>query len=174
MFFRKFIYLHNFFSDDYRKNIAEIFENKILPQDPSFYIQNASVTDPNLAPTGKSTIYVLVPVPNLTADINWPEVKENYTELVLKQIETKTELKDIRNHIEIQRVITPQQWQDDMNVYNGAVFNLAHTIPQMLYMRPHNQFSELKNLYIVGGGTHPGSGLPTIIESGRICADLIN
>ena len=67
---------------------------------------------------------------------------------------------------------TPAGWEDDYNVYRGAVFNLAHTIDQMLYFRPHNEFEEL-GCYLVGGGTHPGSGLPTIYESGRISAGLI-
>jgi phytoene desaturase len=60
-----------------------------------------------------------------------------------------------------------------MNVYKGATFNLAHNIGQMLLLRPHNQFEEFKRCYLVGGGTHPGSGLPTIYESGRITAELI-
>ena len=62
----------------------------------------------------------------------------------------------------------------DMNVQFGATFNLAHSLNQMLYLRPRNKFEELDNCYLVGGGTHPGSGLPTIYESGRIAANLIS
>lgn len=166
---------HNiFFAEDYKENIAEIFEKKTLPQDPSFYIQNASVTDPTLAPEGKSTIYVLVPVPNLSADIDWMVEKAKYRDLVLKQIAERTEMKDIAEHIEIERVVTPLDWRDKIDVFKGAVFNIAHTLGQMLYLRPHNEFESLPGLYLVGGGTHPGSGLPTILESGRIAADLID
>jgi phytoene desaturase len=60
-----------------------------------------------------------------------------------------------------------------MNIQFGATFNLAHSLNQMLYFRPRNKFEELNNCYLVGGGTHPGSGLPTIYESGRIAANLI-
>jgi phytoene desaturase len=60
-----------------------------------------------------------------------------------------------------------------MNVYEGATFNLAHNWAQLLYLRPRNKFDELDNCYLVGGGTHPGSGLPTIYQSGRIAANLI-
>ncbi len=164
-----------FFAKDYKENIAEIFDKKSLPQDPSFYIQNASVTDDTLAPEGKSALYVLVPVPNLSAkDIDWNEQKEVYKELVLKKIAEKTEFKDIKDQIEFERVITPLDWERKVNVYKGAVFNLAHTLGQMLYLRPHNKFESIPGLFIVGGGTHPGSGLPTILESGRITADLID
>jgi phytoene desaturase len=163
-----------FFASDYKHNIEEIFESKTLPQDPSFYLHNASVTDDTLAPEGKSALYVLVPVPNLTAQIDWQTQKDTYTKLVLDAIAKKTELTDIHDQIEVMRVITPLDWEKEVNVYKGAVFNLAHTLGQMLYLRPHNKFESIKNLFLVGGGTHPGSGLPTILESGRITADLIS
>jgi phytoene desaturase len=83
-------------------------------------------------------------------------------------------MEDIRDHIEVEKTITPHQWEQDYNVYQGATFNLAHNLSQMLYFRPHNKFDELKNLYLVGGGTHPGSGLPTIYISGIVTAGLIS
>jgi len=166
---------HNiFFAKDYKHNIEQIFNSKELPEDPSFYIQNASVTDATLAPEGKSTIYVLVPVPNLDASIDWTVQKKQYRDLIIKMISEKTEMKDIENHIEVERIISPSDWESKINVYKGAVFNLSHTVGQMLYLRPHNKFKEVDGLYLVGGGTHPGSGLPTIVESGRITADLIS
>ncbi|MEI7511606.1 MAG: phytoene desaturase family protein [Candidatus Peregrinibacteria bacterium] len=166
---------HNiFFGAEYKKNLEEISDAKVLPQDPAFYIQNACITDSSLAPEGKSTIYVLVPVPNKEANIDWTVEKEKYRDLIIQKIEQRTELKDISKHIEVERIITPDDWKNDMYVYRGAVFNLAHTLQQMLYLRPHNKYDDIDNFYIVGGGTHPGSGLPTILESGRIAADLIS
>ena len=103
----------------------------------------------------------------------WDKEKMRYRDLVLDKIAAKTPMKDIREQIEVEEIITPRQWRDDKYVYKGAVFNLAHTLGQMLYLRPHNQFEDIPGLYIVGGGTHPGSGLPTIVESGRIVAAMI-
>lgn len=60
-----------------------------------------------------------------------------------------------------------------MNVYEGATFNLGHQLSQMMYFRPHNRFQDVDNCWLVGGGTHPGSGLPTIYESARITAKAI-
>jgi phytoene desaturase len=165
---------HNIiFSDDYFKNVKEISETKELSKDPSIYIQNASVIDPTLAPEGKSTLYVLVPVPNNSSNIDWNKEKKLFRELIIKTIKEKTELKDLEDNIEVEKIITPFDWENEYSVYKGATFNLSHEIFQMLYFRPHNKFQEFNNCYLVGGGTHPGSGLPTIYESGRISASMI-
>lgn len=165
---------HNIiFADDYRANIKDITEDFVPSDDTSFYVQNASVTDKTLAPKGKSAIYVLVPTTNNKSNINWEAEKDKVRERVLDLMETKGGFSDIRKHIEEEKIITPQNWEDDYNVYLGAVFNLGHQISQMLFLRPHNRFECFKNCYLVGGGTHPGSGLPTIYESGRISADLL-
>jgi phytoene desaturase len=161
-----------FFAGDYQGNIRDIFERKVLSEDISFYVRNASVTDPSLAPPGHSSVYVLVPVPNQTAKIDWGREQKVFRERVLQAIERRANMKDLTSHIREEIVFTPDTWQS-RNIQFGATFNLAHTLKQMLYFRPHNQFEELDNCYLVGGGTHPGSGLPTIYESGRIAANLI-
>ena len=81
-------------------------------------------------------------------------------------------MKDLREHIVEERIISPRGWEQ-ADIFLGATFNLAHTINQMLYLRPHNRMRGYDNLYLVGGGTHPGSGLPTIYESGRISSNLL-
>ena len=163
-----------FFAKEYKKNVEQIFNEKTLPEDPSFYIQNAGATDTTLAPDGHSTLYVLVPVPNQKdTKVDWAIEKKHYRDLVIQKIIAKTGLIDLEEHIKVEKVITPADWQNDMDVYDGAVFNLSHSLDQMLYLRPHNRLEGYKDFYVVGGGTHPGSGLPTIMESGRIVADLI-
>ena len=82
-------------------------------------------------------------------------------------------MKDLREHIVARQILTPKGWEDS-GIFLGATFNLAHTLRQMLYFRPQNKLKGFDNLYLVGGGTHPGSGLPTIYESGRITANLID
>lgn len=161
-----------FFARDYRANIRDIFQNKVLSDEISFYVRNASVTDPTLAPPGHSAVYVLVPVPNLTASIDWSREKEPFRERVLNALETRAGMTDLRQHIREEIVFTPQTWAD-MGIQYGATFNLSHKLSQMLYLRPRNKFEELDRCYLVGGGTHPGSGLPSIYESGRIAANLI-
>jgi phytoene desaturase len=165
---------HNIvFAEDYTTNIANIFRNKILSKDFSFYVQNASVTDDSLAPAGKSALYVLVPMPNNQSGIDWDNTCAELREQVLNALETRLGLTDIREHIVCEKIITPKTWATEENVFLGATFSLSHKFSQLLYWRPHNKFQELDHCYLVGGGTHPGSGLPTIYESARISANLI-
>ncbi|WGI17183.1 phytoene desaturase family protein [Methanonatronarchaeum sp. AMET-Sl] len=166
---------HNIFiTEDYKENFREIESQKVLPKDPSFYVANPSKTDSTMAPDGHSALYVLVPIPNLKADIDWEEEKTRYRELILDLLKNKAGLLDIEEHIQYEKIITPQDWQEEYNVEYGATFNLAHNLKQMLSFRPRNDFEEYKSMWLVGGGTNPGSGLPTIYESGRITANLIN
>jgi phytoene desaturase len=162
------------FSGDYRAYLKAVAVDKRLSDDVSFYVRNASVTDPTLAPEGHTAIYVLVPVPNNSSSIDWPSEEERFRDVVIDRMAERTAMTDIREHIRELETISPRQWEEERGVYNGATFNLAHRVRQMLYFRPHNEFEELRNCFLVGGGTHPGSGLPTIYESGRITANLLS
>jgi phytoene desaturase len=154
---------------EYERNLAEI-TNGILPAEPSLYVQHAGATDPTMAPPGHTSLYVLVPVPNLRAGIDWAKETPRYRALVLKRLESLG-LTDIESRIRYERIVTPEDWRDEFDVFEGATFNLSHDLGQMLYFRPHNRFG--RGLYLVGGGTHPGSGLPVIFEGARITARLL-
>ncbi|MGL4976514.1 MAG: phytoene desaturase family protein [Cetobacterium sp.] len=162
------------FAKDYKKNVDKISEHKSVGGDFSFYIQNPSVSDENLAPKDKSAVYILVPVANNKSKIDWQLEKDDFVQLLLDKVEKIGEFRGIRNHIEEMKVITPIDWEEHYDVYNGAVFNLSHDLGQMLWLRPRNKLEGYENLFLVGGGTHPGSGLPTIYASARIVADLID
>jgi phytoene desaturase len=158
---------------DYAENLDAIERRKVLPEDPSFYVQNACVTDPTLAPAGKSGLYVLVPVPHEGPNVDWAREKARYRALALRQL-TKLGLPaDLERRVLVERVITPDDWRDGHEVHLGATFNLAHDLRQMLHLRPHNRYQDLDSVYLVGGGTHPGSGLPVIFESARISSRLL-
>jgi phytoene desaturase len=161
------------FSKDYETFVRNIFDSKDLPDDLSIYIRNSCVTDSTDAPKGKSAIYILVPVPNQFSEIEWEKHKAEFRDQVIQSLQDRTVMKDLSEHIEYEKVITPNDWEHGFNVYKGATFNLAHNLTQMLSLRPHNKFEEFEDCYLVGGGTHPGSGLPTIYESGRITANMI-
>lgn len=161
------------FAKDYRKNVEEITKSKLLSEDPSIYIQNAIVTDETVAPEGKSTLYILVPVPNNSSGIDWSKAAGPFRDMVLNMISEKLGVEDIREFIEQERIISPADWEKDIHVYKGATFNLGHQLSQMLVFRPRNKFEELDQCWLVGGGTHPGSGLPIILESARITANGI-
>ncbi|MBB2165269.1 phytoene desaturase [Gluconacetobacter sp. 1b LMG 1731] len=163
-----------FLSREYQKNFAEVEAGLTLPQDPSLYVQNACVTDPGLAPAGFSTLYVLMPVGHLREDgLDWSEeTRARARALVLARLRDAG-FPDLEHRIRFEKIVTPQDWEDEMDVHRGAVFNLAHSLDQMLYLRPHNRFEDLERVYLVGGGTHPGSGLPVIFSGARVSCALL-
>ncbi len=157
---------------DYLKNLGEIETRHVLSDDPSFYVQNACVTDPSLAPEGMSTLYVLVPVTHQHPNVDWSAEKDRFRALTLAQL-SKIGLTDVSERIRFERVVTPADWEHTHQIYRGATFNLAHNLAQMLHLRPRNRFEDVDSVYLVGGGTHPGSGLPVIFESARITSRLL-
>ena len=157
---------------DYEKNLDEIDRLKVLSEDPSFYVQNAGITDSSLAPKGMSTLYVLVPVAHQSPQIDWKSQSRMFRERVVSQM-ARLGLHDVKERIRFEKIITPDDWQNSYRIFRGATFNLAHNLGQMLHARPRNHFDDLKHVYLVGGGTHPGSGLPVIYESARITARLV-
>lgn len=158
-------------SKDYEANLDDIENRRQLSDAPSFYVQNACVTDPGLAPPGKSTLYILLPVPHQTGNVDWSREARRYRDLALDRL-SLIGLGDVRDRIETEIMITPDDWDRDYEIHLGAVFNLSHTFAQLLHKRPRNRFDELEGVYLTGGGTHPGSGLPVIFESARISTNL--
>ena len=161
------------FARDYRKCLDEITRTKVVSDDLSLYVRNAATLDPSCAPEGHSALYVLAPVPNNTSGIDWEQQRAVYRENILQILEQRTSFTDIREHIREELIVTPADWEKKISVFLGATFNMGHSWDQMLYFRPHNKFELFDNTYLVGGGTHPGSGLPTIFESARISSSLI-
>jgi len=164
---------HNIYiAKDYERNLREIERDHVLSDDPSVYVQNAGVTDLTLAPKGHSTVYVLVPVTHQHDNVNWAKERERFRAVALKQIENLG-FADLEPRIRFERVVTPADWDTSAQIHLGATFNLAHSFSQMLHLRPRNRFEDVDGVYLVGGGTHPGSGLPVIFESARITARLL-
>jgi phytoene desaturase len=157
---------------DYTRNLEDIETRHVLSDDPSFYVQNACVTDPSLAPSGSSTLYVLVPVTHQHPNVDWKTEAPRFRQLALRQLE-KIGVHDVERRIRFERMVTPADWDQKYEIHIGSTFNLAHNLRQMLHFRPRNRFEDLEGVYLVGGGTHPGSGLPVIFESARITSKLL-
>jgi phytoene desaturase len=162
-----------YLSAEYRRNIAEIEAGAAPPTEPSFYVQNACVTDPALAPPGHSTLYVLVPVGNRSGGaIDWQREQAKFRAITIERL-GRLGIHDIEKRIVFEKMLTPQGWEDEHAIHRGATFNLSHSLDQMLCFRPRNRFEDLDGVYLVGGGTHPGSGLPVIFEGARITSRLL-
>ncbi|MBI1337803.1 MAG: phytoene desaturase [Phycisphaera sp.] len=161
-----------FLAKDYEKNLHEIEKSHTLSDNPSFYVQNACVTDPTLAPAGMSTLYVLAPVTHEHPNVDWSNQVSHFRKRVMSQLE-KIGLHGLEKRVRYEKILTPASWQSEMAIHKGATFNLAHSFDQMLHLRPRNRFEDVRGMYLVGGGTHPGSGLPVIFESSKITSGLI-
>lgn len=159
------------FSKDYPAYLTSLMDNA-LSEDFSYYMHNPSKLDPTLAPEGHSSLYILAPVPNLKLKVDWDAYGKSLRDKIISDIENRFGI-DLSSHIRVEKTYTPKDWLEKDHIHLGAVFNLSHGYDQMLFNRPHNRFEEIRNLYLVGGGTHPGSGLPTIYQSACIAMDLI-
>jgi phytoene desaturase len=162
-----------YLSDASRRTDRAALEDQAVDlDDPPFYALNPTVSDPSGAPAGHSTLYVLVPTPNTHQPLDWNHVERHMREKIPQWLQ-KVGLKGIEKHIKATRTFTAETWRDDFNVHRGAVFNLSHTWMQLGPMRPKVKSEDIDGLYWVGGGTHPGSGLLTIMESANIAAHHI-
>ncbi len=156
---------------DYPATLTDIERDHALSTDPPFYLQNASVTDPSLAPEGCSSLYALFPVTHQHENVDWRKQKESFRARALRQLERVGV--EVEGRILFERDFTPDNWSSEFELHLGSTFSMTHSFRQMLHLRPRNRFEDLQSVYLVGGGTHPGSGLPVIFESSRITSRLL-
>jgi phytoene desaturase len=162
-----------YLSEAARRTDRDALEDRTVDvEDPPFYVCNPCVTDTSGAPKGHSTLYVLVPTPNTERPVDWAATERTLRERIPEML-AKVGLKGVRQHIKEERYFTAETWRDDFHVFRGAVFNLSHTWLQLGPLRPRVKNPDVEGLYWVGGGTHPGSGLLTIMESANIAADYL-
>ncbi len=125
-----------------------------------------------MAPDGHGAFYVLSPVPHLgNAEIDWSEAAAPYAERILESLETL--MPDLRQHVTVKHWITPQYFKDTLNSYHGSAFSCAPRLTQSAWFRPHNKDPRIPGLYLVGAGTHPGAGVPGVVNSAKATASLI-
>ena len=160
------------FGPRYKGLLDEIFKGSSLPDDFSLYLHVPTVTDKSLAPEGCSAAYVLAPVPHLgRADVDWDSIAEEYGDKIIEALEV--EMPDLRNHIVTRRHITPKTFETELAAFKGSAFSVAPKLTQSAYFRPSNEDSGIPGLYLVGAGTHPGAGLPGVLNSAKATVDLI-
>jgi phytoene desaturase len=160
------------FGERYEELLRDIFHGSELPEDFSLYLHAPSVTDRSLAPEGGETFYVLSPVPHLgNAPIDWNEAAPAYAERILASLERI--LPDLRQHVVSKLWLTPGGFRDELRAYHGSAFSCAPLLTQSAWFRPHNRDDHIPGLYLAGAGTHPGAGLPGVVNSAKATARLI-
>lgn len=156
----------------YKELLTDIFDAKTLSKDFSLYLHRPTATDPSLAPEGCDSWYVLSPVPHLGGNTDWSKAAGPYRDAIIKYLEERY-MPDLSKHIVSEMRIDPLHFRDTLSSHLGSAFSVQPTLLQSAYFRPHNQSEDIPNLYFAGAGTHPGAGLPGVISSGKIVADLI-
>lgn len=161
------------FGQRYRGLIDEIFSGPGLADDFSLYLHAPCVTDPSLAPPGCGSHYVLAPVPHLgNADIDWDVEGPRYRERIFDYLE-RFYMPGLRRDLVTSRFITPFDFRDTLNAHHGSAFSLEPVLTQSAWFRPHNRDADIRNLYLVGAGTHPGAGVPGVVGSAKATAGLM-
>lgn len=156
----------------YRELIEDIFVRKVLAEDFSLYLHRPTATDPLLAPPGCDGFYVLAPVPNLAGGQDWASLAEPYRKSIEDHLEA-TVMPGLSASIVTSRMTTPADFETDFLSYRGSGFGLEPVLTQSAWFRPHNASSAIRNLYLVGAGTHPGAGLPGVLSSARILDTVV-
>ena len=141
-------------------------------ENPSFYVCNPTIIDPSNAPKGHSTLFVLVPIPNTSFNVDWENKQKSYRDFIVKRLSVLG-YENLENSIVTENCYTANTWQDDYRVFRGAVFNLSHNWTQLGPFRPPIRSRNTRGLYWIGGAVHPGSGLITILEAARSAAFFI-
>ncbi len=160
------------FGRRYRGLLRDIFHGSSLPEDFSLYLHAPTVTDGSLAPPGCEAFYVLSPVPHLgNSPLDWERQAQPYAEKILAYLERI--LPDLRRHIVTQRWFTPADFQTTLRSYMGTAFSCAPKLTQSAWFRPHNRDDRIPGLYLVGAGTHPGAGVPGVMNSAAATARLV-
>ena len=160
------------FGPRYKQHLREIFDGPALPDDFSLYLHAPSVTDASMAPAGCGAFYVLSPVPHLgKARADWSVLGDAYADRILTYLERY--LPDLRRHVVTRRFMTPETFRDQLFAYQGSAFSVAPKLTQSAWFRPHNRDPKIPGLYIVGAGTHPGAGLPGVINSAKATVNIL-
>ncbi|MEO0342622.1 MAG: phytoene desaturase [Pseudomonadota bacterium] len=159
---------------DYQREVRDIFFGKDLAEEMSLYVHRPSVTDRSAAPEGGDTFYALACVPHLKSevDFDWSTQLQSYREKLLDRLEQKL-MPGLREHITEETFLTPNDFETRYLSPKGAAFSFEPRILQSGWFRPHNKSKDVNGLYLVGAGTHPGAGVPSVVISASIAADQI-
>lgn len=163
--------VHNIFlSGQYKASFDQIFDDHTLPDEPSFYVNVPSRIDPTAAPDGKDSVVILVPVGHISdkPNIDFDVLVKKSREFVIETIERRLKISNFRDMIDHEIVNDPRSWQNEFNLWKGAILGMSHTFFQVVYFRPSLKCKIFKNLYFVGASVQPGTGVPVVLCGAKL------
>jgi phytoene desaturase len=164
---------HNiFFSDDYKAEFDAIFKRKRPAKNPTIYICSTSRTDETQAPNGHENLFVLINAPYTNSRIDWQKEAKSYRDLIIKKLE-EFGLEDLNQSIDFEQIITPEDFEKKYRANRGSIYGISSNGVFSAFLRVPNKSKEIENLYFVGGATHPGGGIPLVLLSAKMTAEMI-
>ncbi|MGB3544215.1 phytoene desaturase family protein, partial [Rubrivirga sp.] len=154
----------------YEELLTDIFDRKILADDFSQYLHIPTLTDPSLAPEGYHAAYTLVPVPNNQSDLDWDAIGDGFADKVLTFLDERGYIPDLKARLEVMSYVTPGYFEGTLGSHVGNGFGVEPVLIQSAFFRPHNRSEDVSNLYLVGQGTQPGGGTPSVMMSAKMTA----
>ncbi|HEY0405339.1 MAG TPA: phytoene desaturase family protein [Pyrinomonadaceae bacterium] len=164
---------HNiFFSRDYPAEFRAIFDQRRPASDPTIYVCAPSRTDASLAPVGHENLFVLVNAPANSQQTNWTIEARGYRDLIVRRLE-ENGLDGLSAAIDYEHVITPEDFESLYHAHRGAIYGISSNQRRNAFLRPPNKARDIEALYFAGGATHPGGGIPLVLLSGKMAAELL-
>jgi phytoene desaturase len=160
------------FGNKYKEHLDDIFDQKKLNNDISYYLHRPTATDKSMAPEGNDCFYVLVPVPNNQSKIDWSVEGEKIKNLVIDKMEEDL-MPNLRNNIISDFYLSPDYFEKELNTKFGSGFSIQPKFTQSAYFRFHNKSEIYDGLYFVGAGTHPGAGVPGVLSSAKVLDKIL-
>jgi phytoene desaturase len=160
-------------SEAYKGLLDSIFKNKELHSEFSQYLHIPSISDPSMAPEGHHVAYTLIPVPNLSSDIDWAAIKDEFAEKIIQFLDEKAYIPDLRKNLTKMKIFTPLDFKSELNSYLGTGWGVEPRLTQSATFRPHNRSEEIENFYLVGASTQPGAGVPGVLMTAKVTEKLI-
>ena len=161
------------FGPRYKGLLEDIYDHGVLPQDFSIYLHHPTVTDPSVAPPGKSTFYALIPVAHQgKLPLDWDAIGPMLEKRVLDEVGRRL-IPDIHDRIVTKFHYAPRDFALDLSAHLGSAFSLEPILTQSAWFRAHNRDDKIRNFYLVGAGTHPGAGIPGVVGSAKATARLM-
>ena len=154
----------------YEELLTDIFDRKVLADDFSQYLHIPTLTDPSLAPEGHHAAYTLIPVPNNQSGLDWDAIGPAFADKVLTFLDERGYIPGLKDRIRVQSYVTPDYFEGTLNSYVGNGFGVEPVLTQSAFFRPHNRSEDVENLYLVGQGTQPGGGTPSVMMSAKMTA----
>jgi phytoene desaturase len=157
----------------YEGLLTDIFDRLKLSDDFSQYLHIPTLTDPSLAPEGHHAAYTLIPVPNNLSGLNWDEIGDGFADKVLTFLDERGYIPGLKDRLAYMSFVTPDYFEEVLGSYAGNGFGVEPVLTQTAFFRPHNRSEDVTNLYLVGQGTQPGGGTPSVMMSAKMTARVI-